>query len=1662
MDVPMMDMEEDLDVLFGDDNFEDDASDGFGEEEVWEVNEDWLMAPTTPPPVLAVPPPSVYEVGGPSTAVDEGPSFPQVALRLPMPPSVIEDLSTRLDNLEYRHRQFVQRVVQGSDAEITVGVTIREIGPRVLAVEGQMQADVQQRDADPAATYYCYRDEQQGEHADAVHLGIGETDCSLREKTTKTQVVLPKKYSELSAMEALQADCDIKETISLSNGIPPKERECKLYDEFDKFAYKKGESLREFYLRFSLLLNDMNIYNMKLEQFQIPLALVPTHSKDPSLLIKSSKFTPRTSNFNSSSSYQSPQYGSPYQSQQYSTHQSSTPLSITYPSNDYQSSIHHNIYSSSSYILKLEYPPSVDQQSEFSHQESGLIVPVFQKGDDPIDAINHMMSFLTVVVTSRYPTTNNQLRNSSNPRQQATINNGRVTLQPIQGRQTFVAAGTSRTYTPGASGNNSGKQRTELAFLADPGIPEGQATQTVITHNAAYQADDLDAYDSDYDELNTAKVALMANLSHYGSDALSEKSSYCDPDQNENLTLAGYFETDLVHKAEIIMLKQAFWSHNSVSSSELDLSDRPTNVEVAKELPKVSMVYMSLKKLKYHLANFDVVVKERTTHTAITEGTWGFEHTKACFRDEIIPFVKALKDLFSTFNQQLVDELAEVQNVFYQIEQAIEQHRHSKLNANSELKCVKCNGCMLSDNHDLCVLDYINNVNARAKSKSAKKQTKRKVWKPTGKMFTTIGYIWRPTGRTFTIVGNACPLTRITTTTEAPLRKPVVLDNETSKPAVTLVYSRKPRNSKTNVPVSKSKVVQIVLWYLDSGCSKHMTGDRSQLTNFVNKFLGTVKFGNDHVAKILGYGDYQIGNVTISRVYYVEGLGHNLFSVGQFCDSNLEVAFRQHTCFIRNLEGVDLLTGSRGNNLYTLSLGDMMASSPICLLSKASKTKSWLWHRRLSHLNFGAINHLARHGLVRGLPKLKFEKDHLCSACAMGKSKKKPHKPKSEDTNQEKLYLLHMDLCGPMRVASVNGKKYILVIVDDYSRFTWVKFLRSKDEAPDFIIKFLKMIQLRLKVPVRRIRTDNGTEFVNQTLREYYEKVGISHETSVARSPQQNGVVERRNRTLIEAARTMLIYAKAPLFLWAEAVATACYTQNRSIIRLRHGKTPYELLHDKLPDLSFFHVFGALCYPTNDSENLGKLQPKADIDFDELTAMASEHNSSGPALHEMTPATISSGLVPNPPPLTLFVPPLRTDWDMLFQPLFDELLNPPPSVDHPAPAVVAPIDKVAAPVPAVSTGSPSLTIVDQDAPSPSNSQTTPDTQPPVIPNDVEEDNHDIEVAHMGNDPYFGIPIPEVPSDQSSSSDSIHTNVPPDHQIFEHNNKWTKDHPLENIIGELARPVSTRLQLHEQALFCYYDAFLTAVKPKTYKDALTQACWIKAMQEELNEFERLEVWELVPRPDKVMVITLKWIYKVKLDELGGGRWRLDQSDGDTWHWRVSVRAEEIERNRVHEETMQMLREMIKIQEEKRIFEEAARQEDEKRIAKEKEAAELEAKCKSQECLNIEEKSIPQASIRALRSNDSDSKGDIRFLEELLSNDSPPLPENESFCLDHFDDPSLPRPPPEPPNVEICFNFEPDAGVVTKKVVGERGLPSCTLRPCGCGVSGIVKVLLFSCR
>ncbi|GJX91868.1 retrovirus-related pol polyprotein from transposon TNT 1-94 [Tanacetum coccineum] len=379
--------------------------------------------------------------------------------------------------------------------------------------------------------------------------------------------------------------------------------------------------------------------------------------------------------------------------------------------------------------------------------------------------------------------------------------------------------------------------------------------------------------------------------------------------------------------------------------------------------------------------------------------------------------------------------------------------KHSVRNAKFESICAICNKCLFDANHDMCIIDYVNDVNVRLKSKS-KRNKMRKVWKPTGKVFSEIGYSWKPTGRTFTIVGNKCPLTRITSTKVVPTKETSTKSVATPTQGI-LVYSRRPKATRSVGSSSKVKIVESKT--SNSKEPKQSWGSTvsdvpsSSLNDcrLSKLFSGTVRFGNDHIAKIIGYEDYQMGNVTISQVYYVEGLGDNLFSMGPFCDSDLEVAFRKHTCFIRDLDGVDLLKGSRGLNLYTLSMDNLLLSSPICLLSKASNTKSWLWHRRLSHPNFDYITSLAKQGLVRGLLKLKYQKDHLCSACALGKSKKHSHKLKVEDSIQEKLYLLHMDLCGQMRVQSINGRKYILVIVDDFS---WLH------------------------------GTDNGTEFINQTL----------------------------------------------------------------------------------------------------------------------------------------------------------------------------------------------------------------------------------------------------------------------------------------------------------------------------------------------------------------------------------------------------------------------------------------------------------------------------------------------------------------------------------------------------------------------------------------------------
>ncbi|GJZ33256.1 retrovirus-related pol polyprotein from transposon TNT 1-94 [Tanacetum coccineum] len=249
-------------------------------------------------------------------------------------------------------------------------------------------------------------------------------------------------------------------------------------------------------------------------------------------------------------------------------------------------------------------------------------------------------------------------------------------------------------------------------------------------------------------------------------------------------------------------------------------------------------------------------------------------------------------------------------------------------------------------------------------------------------------------------------------------------------------------NVNTSISLTMDNIVQIILFIVDSGCTKHMTSNLKLICNFIDKFLG---------------------NNTIKRVYNIEGLNHNLFSVGQFCEADLEVAFEKSTCFVRDLQRNDLLTGNCRSDLYKISLLETSLPSPIYFMVKASPTQAWLWHRRLSHLNFDTINLLSKKDIRNGLPKLKYVKDQLCSSCECGKAKRSTFKTKTVPSSKGRLNLFHMDLCSPMRIESINGNKYILVIVDDYSRYTWTHFLRSKDETPEVLKYFLKMIQQNLQ-----------------------------------------------------------------------------------------------------------------------------------------------------------------------------------------------------------------------------------------------------------------------------------------------------------------------------------------------------------------------------------------------------------------------------------------------------------------------------------------------------------------------------------------------------------------------------------------------------------------------
>ncbi|GJR83019.1 ribonuclease H-like domain-containing protein [Tanacetum coccineum] len=522
--------------------------------------------------------------------------------------------------------------------------------------------------------------------------------------------------------------------------------------------------------------------------------------------------------------------------------------------------------------------------------------------------------------------------------------------------------------------------------------------------------------------------------------------------------------------------------------------------------------------------------------------------------------------------------------------------------SNVNFVCVTYGKCVLNDNHDLCVLHYINGVNSRTRQPMVVPVSTRE---PKHNVNQSVATSSKKTVATDSTIKKSRNITR-------KLYEQVSKTCSWWYPKYTPPgYNWKPKSQKGNVnpnvsmPLGNASRTANILEHKTPRCS---TVSNTPLSS--NSFAArTVKFGNDQIAPILGYGDLVQGTITIKRVYYVEGLNHNLFSVGQFCDADLEVAFRKSTCYIRDLKGNDLLTGSRGTDLYSISLQDSTTPNPICLMAKATSSQAWLWHRRLSHLNFDTINLLSKNNIVNGLPKLKFVKDHLCSSCELGKAKRK-----------------------------------------------------SKDVTPGVLIDFLTLVQRGLHAQVTTVRTDKGTEFLNKTLHAFFAKEGIRHEMSTARTPEQNGVIERQNHTLVEAARTTLSVAKVPLFFWAEAIATACFTQNLSLVIPRHEKTlTHHIINARKPSVKFFHIFGSLCYIVRDGENLDKMKEKGDacifvgystqskayrvfnkrtrmivetihVNFDELPQMASDHVSSDLTPVPQCSKTVLEQDILSPPP----------------------------------------------------------------------------------------------------------------------------------------------------------------------------------------------------------------------------------------------------------------------------------------------------------------------------------------------------------------------------------------------------------------------------------------------
>ncbi|KAJ9538337.1 hypothetical protein OSB04_031070 [Centaurea solstitialis] len=750
-----------------------------------------------------------------------------------------------------------------------------------------------------------------------------------------------------------------------------------------------------------------------------------------------------------------------------------------------------------------------------------------------------------------------------------------------------------------------------------------------------------------------------------------------------------------------------------------------------------------------------------------------------------------------------------------------------------------------------------------------------------------------------------------------------------------------------------------------------MTGHRSFLFDFVEKFEGYVKMADSRPKRIVGHGSITDGKYVIKQVRYVRGLAYNMFSSSQFFDNGFWCKQFMYGATVNTEDETPVLIARRTGNLYTTVFRCIPQTHPqfedlshpdnkICLLAKATKADSWLWHQRLCHQNFKDMNKLVSRGLVSGLPETRLSKDTLCSACELGKMKRSSHPPKLETNCRSPLDMIHMDICGPMRIESLARKKYMLVLVDEFSRFTWLEFLRAKSDAADRIIAFIKRIQVSLNLKVKKLRSDNGTEFRNMKLHSFLEDVGISHNFSAVRTPQQNGVVERKNRTLVEAARSMMAHSGVPKSLWAEAVATACYTQNRTLIVKRTGKTAYEMIEKRKPDIKHLRVFGCKCYILNDRDDLGKFDPKADesifIGYSPHSKAYRVYNKRSQTIMESANVdfseteTLSDASSSNPDAIFPDLPNAPPSTDFRPNTFDSDFIDPS---DYDLPILTGPIIVPAAPGTSTTSVSSDAFVTESTSEATTSTQTAtqePEVSPPQISSNEQPTETSSEPVVAQTSTPVRAPIPEaapLPSPSTSQrsyaqvvreprlevvlnieplgratsgpsggnqsrnfvvqDENDTTNNQESYVTLPHSRKWSRrygppnsnpksfdpqsrigkpfpisiamalllsvtigqSNPLTKLMVQVrlrspSRNVQTRSSKKSDNLGLF-ACFLSDFEPSEINQALSDPDWVKAMQDELAEFERNKVWRLVKRPWGKSIIGLKWIFQNKKDE-----------------------------------------------------------------------------------------------------------------------------------------------------------------------------------------------------